>query len=103
MGYVTCGIHPRQRCCWRCDRCPKCEPQMGRLRRGDYCADCTAKNKAEGLVWSDYCKNWIKPEDHRQMELDHPPCKGCGTRVKSRDMEYCASCEDIRAGKEVSA
>jgi hypothetical protein len=38
---------------------------MGRLLRGDYCKACTAKNKAEGMVWSEYYKNWVKPEHDR--------------------------------------
>jgi len=63
MGHVTCGLHPRQRCCWRCDRCPKCERAVGRLRRGDYCAECTAKFRAEGFVWSEYNRDWVAPED----------------------------------------
>lgn len=62
MGYVTCGNHPRQRCCWRCDRCPKCD-DIGRLRRGDYCADCTAWFKANGFVWSAYRKDWVTRDD----------------------------------------
>lgn len=68
MGFVTCGMHGGgrgPRCCWRCDHCPKCHPEMGRLLRGDYCKACTAKNKAEGMVWSEYYKNWVKPEHDR--------------------------------------
>jgi len=63
MGHVTCGLHPRQRCCWRCDRCPKCEPAVGRLRRGDYCAECIAKFRAEGFVWSAYYGNYVSRDD----------------------------------------
>jgi len=70
MGYVTCGLHPKQRCCWRCDRCPKCEQNagtpIGRLTRGDYCKSCVAKMKAEGLVWSDYFQNYVSKEDAEQ-------------------------------------
>lgn len=70
MGYVTCGAHGRRapRCCWRCDGCPKCNPEMGRLLKGDYCRACTEKNKAEGLVWSDYYANWVKPEEKAAVE-----------------------------------
>ena len=62
MGHVACGKHGC-RCCWSCDRCPKCQPETGRLRRGEYCADCTAKLKAKGLVWSAYFANYVPPED----------------------------------------
>jgi hypothetical protein len=51
MGYVTCGIHPKTRCCWKCDRCPICD-DCGRLLRGDYCRACTAAIQAAGGVWS---------------------------------------------------
>lgn len=61
MGYVTCGIHPRARCCWRCDRCPECEPETGRLLRGDYCRRCIADLKARGYVWSHYAQNYVEP------------------------------------------
>lgn len=61
MGVVRCGTHG-VKCCWRCDRCPTCKPETGKLKRGDYCADCTAKNKAEGLVWSESHKNWVTPK-----------------------------------------
>lgn len=78
MGVVRCGGHGRRngpKCCWRCDRCPSCNPEMGRLLRGDYCRECTEKNKAEGLVWSENHKNWVTPEtkkgfeDYLQQEL----------------------------------
>jgi len=61
MGYVTCGRHNR-RCCWACDRCPSCEPETGRLLRGDYCKSCTTELKIRGFVWSDYHQNWVTPE-----------------------------------------
>lgn len=61
MGFTTCGIHKR-RTCWSCDQCPSCTPELGRLTRGDYCRGCVAKMKAAGFVWSDYCKNYVKPE-----------------------------------------
>ena len=60
MGMVTCGIHPRNRCCWRCDRCPRCEPETGRLLRGDYCRSCTEKFKAEGCTWDSYSRTYIR-------------------------------------------
>ena len=66
MGVVRCGMHGSRggpKCCWRCDRCPKCDPKVGRLLRGDYCKDCTEKFKAEGYVFSTYYMNWIRPED----------------------------------------
>jgi len=70
MGVVTCGMHGRKgpKCCWRCDRCPVCEPAMGRLLKGDYCRECTEKMKAEGLVWSTYFMNWVKPETKAKAE-----------------------------------
>jgi len=69
MGHINCGTHER-RCCWRCDRCPTCEPDTGRLLRGDYCWDCTAKFKAEGCVWSSYSRNWVKPEPKPEPAVD---------------------------------
>ena len=73
MGYVTCGKHGC-RCCWSCDRCPKCEPETGRIGRGDYCKDCKVKLLASGHVWSDYYKNYVPAEtaklaEKRQAEL----------------------------------
>lgn len=70
MGVVRCGRHGRK-CCWRCDRCPTCEPEMGRLLRGDYCKACTAKFKAEGAVWSNYCTNWVTPEERAAEKENH--------------------------------
>ncbi len=61
MGYVTCRLH-RVRCCWRCDRCPKCDG-IGRLLRGDYCAGCTAAIKAAGGIWSEFRKDYVLPAD----------------------------------------
>ncbi len=65
MGYTTCGIHTRRRCCWRCDRCPSCSLSTGRLLRGDYCRRCTDELKAAGYVWSDYYKNYVTPAEAR--------------------------------------
>lgn len=62
MGFVTCGIHSRRRCCWRCDRCPACNPSVGRLTKGDYCAKCVREMKAAGAVWSDYLQNYEMPK-----------------------------------------
>ena len=67
MGVVRCGNHNRI-CCWRCDGCPSCKPEMGKLLRGHYCKACTAKNKAEGLVWSENHKNWVEPETKKGFE-----------------------------------
>lgn len=61
MGYVTCGRHG-SRCCWRCDKCPKCSGEFKRVGRGDYCPDCTLKLKAEGYVWSEFRKDFVQPE-----------------------------------------
>jgi hypothetical protein len=38
------------------------------LLKGDYCRECTEKMKAEGLVWSTYYQNWVKPEDRAVVE-----------------------------------
>ena len=65
MGHVTCGKHGCL-CCWNCDRCPQCQPETGKLLRGEYCHDCTEKFKASGMVWSTYYQNWIKPEPVEQ-------------------------------------
>lgn len=62
MGRCTCGLHGVI-CCWRCDRCPKCQPETGPIGRGDYCADCRKKCLAEGLVWSEYFQNYVSRED----------------------------------------
>ena len=59
MGYTTCGLH-RRRTCWRCDRCPTCQPETGRLLRGDYCRQCTDELTAAGFVWSKYHQNFIE-------------------------------------------
>jgi len=40
---------------------------MGKLLRGHYCKACTAKNKAEGLVWSENHKNWVSPEAKKEF------------------------------------
>jgi len=61
MGYSTCGRHPKRRCCWRCDRCPECDADTGRLGKGDYCRDCQQKCEAEGYVWSDWYENYHRP------------------------------------------
>jgi hypothetical protein len=63
-------MHGRRapKCCWRCDKCPTCQPEIGRLLKGDYCKACTEKMKAEGLVWSTYYMNWVKPEDRAAVE-----------------------------------
>jgi hypothetical protein len=61
MGFVTCGVHGC-RCCWSCDRCPKCEGGTFRLGRGDYCPDCAGAIKAAGYVWSEFYKDYVKPE-----------------------------------------
>jgi hypothetical protein len=61
MGTIRCG-RDGQVCCWSCNRCPTCQPETGAILRGDYCLECTEKNKAEGLVWSEYHKNWVTPE-----------------------------------------
>ncbi len=62
MGYVTCGTHPKTRCCWRCDRCPKCDG-IGRLLRGDYCAQCTQRIRAAGGVWDKRRQDYVLPAD----------------------------------------
>ncbi len=61
MGFVTCGNHPRQRCCWRCDQCPKCTPELGRLTKGDYCRGCVRELRAAGFVWSEHLQNYEPP------------------------------------------
>jgi hypothetical protein len=60
MGHVTCGIHRASRCCWRCDRCPSCNEEVGRLLRGDYCRRCVGEMKGEGLAWSEYYQDYIQ-------------------------------------------
>lgn len=69
MGIVRCGMHrgAGPKCCWRCDRCPSCDPKVGRLLRGDYCKECTDKFKAEGFIWSDYYQNWISPKEQAEV------------------------------------
>ncbi len=74
MGYVNClgptfKPHRAQRACWRCDRCPTCDG-IGRLLRGDYCAECTELIRSEGNVWSDYMQDWIAVEDAAQLPRD---------------------------------
>jgi hypothetical protein len=67
MGVVRCGVHG-VKCCWRCDRCPRCEaedhPQAKpwKLQKGDYCPDCVKKNLADGYVWSEFYQNYVEPE-----------------------------------------
>jgi len=61
MGVVRCGEHG-WKCCWGCDRCPSCEGHTFRLGRGDYCPDCVKRLKAQGYVWSEFYKNYVKPE-----------------------------------------
>ncbi len=63
MGRVTCGRHGCV-CCWGCDRCPKCEPETGKIGRGDYCKACRIKLLSSGHVWSDYYQNYIPAPDH---------------------------------------
>ena len=89
MGYVTCGTH-NVRCCWRCDRCPKCEPETGRIGRGDYCKDCTAKLKAEGFVWSDYYRDYVKADEHGPIIADRNETVHCG--VTGTD-EHAITCK----------
>lgn len=60
MGYVTCGEHPRRRCCWSCDKCPVCDGV--KILRGDYCEACTAKIKAAGGIWSEFHQDYIPSE-----------------------------------------
>jgi hypothetical protein len=75
MGTVYCPpinhphLHSRDvKCCWRCDRCPK---QHGfRLQKGDYCPDCVKAMKVEGLVYSAYFNDYVKP-DTAQKVLNH--------------------------------
>jgi len=62
MGHVSCGRHGC-RCCWKCDRCPRCEPDTGKLLRGDYCRRCTDELRARGFVWSAYFQDWVEPQD----------------------------------------
>jgi len=69
MGYVTCqgdrGLgptHRERRCCWRCDRCPTCQPETGRLYPGDYCRDCVKALKTKGAVWSEYREDYVLPD-----------------------------------------
>lgn len=63
MGRVYCAMHERKiLCCWACDQCPKCTPELGRIGRGDYCKGCTAKMRAQGYVWSNYSGDYVKPE-----------------------------------------
>ena len=59
LGFVTCGVHPKTRCCWRCDKCPKCDGV--KIKRGDYCEECTAIIKSQGGVWSPDCQDYTKP------------------------------------------
>jgi hypothetical protein len=67
MGYVTCGVHG-VRCCWSCDRCPKCEPETGKIGRGDYCNDCKVKLVSSGHVWSDYYQNYVPRDAQAKAE-----------------------------------
>lgn len=64
MGFTTCGMHGigtrGPRCCWRCDRCPKCDG-IGRLMRGDYCKECTAWLQAQGYLWDKGSQNYVLP------------------------------------------
>jgi hypothetical protein len=69
MGRVYCGIHNRL-CCWACDRCPTCTPELGRIGRGDYCRECTLKLRAKGYVWSDYSGDYVLPELAIQPRID---------------------------------
>jgi hypothetical protein len=67
MGIVTCGLHGC-RCCWGCDRCPRCDGGAFRLGRGDYCPDCVKKLKAAGYVWSEFYKDYKTPDEIRRTE-----------------------------------
>jgi hypothetical protein len=58
MGRVSCGTHGCY-CCWGCDRCPKCQPETGKIGRGDYCKSCRERAVAQGFVWSDYFQNYV--------------------------------------------
>lgn len=60
MGYVTCGLHEKTRCCWRCDRCPTCDG-IGRLQRGDYCRECTRYILAHGGRWNPRSQDYDAP------------------------------------------
>lgn len=61
MGHVRCGLHGL-RCCWRCDRCPRCDPETGRLGRGDYCRDCVKAMKLKGYTWNEYSGDYRPPD-----------------------------------------
>ena len=89
MGFVTCGIHTRRRCCWQCDRCPKCD-NLPRLRRGDYCADCTDSFKRRGFPWCDWCQNYHfdgrPPHDRRGHIPDFQPALRLNTPEPEPDV-----------------
>lgn len=80
MGYTTCGLH-RRRTCWRCDRCPTCEPKTGRLGKGDYCKACSSALLGNGYVWSNYCQNYVKRDDCPQAELIGQPFNLAGELI----------------------
>jgi hypothetical protein len=67
MGVVTCPgwlnhpeIHKDEvKVCWICERCPK---EYGfKLRKGDYCPDCTKRLIEGGYIWDPGCQDWVKP------------------------------------------
>lgn len=71
MGYITCTgynvrthkqTHTREvRCCWRCEKCPKCSGEFKKLLKGDYCPSCTVHLLNKGLVWSPSYGNYVDP------------------------------------------
>lgn len=73
MGYVTCGMHGRDRqgprCCWECDRCPRCEPSIGKLAQGDLCRSCRERARREGFRWDPAGGMWRKPETGPSLPL----------------------------------
>lgn len=62
MSATTCHKHKKEiRCCWNCERCPKCEGF--KLQKGDYCPDCTIRIINQGYIWSDYYNDYVKPDE----------------------------------------
>lgn len=80
MGYVQCtGFnvitriqkHSRPvRCCWRCEKCPKCSGEFSKLLKGDYCPSCTIELRNKGLIWSQAYGNYVDPEKVNKEVLE---------------------------------
>jgi hypothetical protein len=80
VGYVTCGNHGC-RCCWGCDRCPKCDPETGKIGKGDYCEACRVKLLASGHVWSAYFQNYVPKDLAAKHVPDHMMTKSLFDKV----------------------